>query len=244
MAQGVVADEPGLGALAWAATDAVNRRLEEVTGEHDARRAEQIVPGAPLSLPVAGAPGPGSAHRRRRDGRRPLRPLSVAGADIRRAMAGILRARDPRRRADDRQRAPQPPELSPRGRGTRRRRTPRDRSAHRPGGDSSCWWARARASASAACEGRPEPALLTPTLRCPSSTAITSSREKASSPRSRKGRTSAMTSAHAVGIAATRSTIAPRPSVGCQRGVGRHAVRLAERRVQHGQIRRGPRRIA
>ncbi len=43
MADGVVADEPGLGALAWAATDAVNRRLEEVTGEHDARRAEQIV---------------------------------------------------------------------------------------------------------------------------------------------------------------------------------------------------------
>ncbi len=42
MAEGVVADEPGLGALAWAATDAVNRRLEEVTGEHDARRAEQI----------------------------------------------------------------------------------------------------------------------------------------------------------------------------------------------------------
>ncbi len=43
MAQGVVADEPGLGALAWAATDAVNRRLEEVTSEHDAQRAEQIV---------------------------------------------------------------------------------------------------------------------------------------------------------------------------------------------------------
>ena len=42
MAEGVVADEPGLGALAWAATDAVNRRLEEVTEEHDARRAEQI----------------------------------------------------------------------------------------------------------------------------------------------------------------------------------------------------------
>jgi len=43
MAEGVVADEPGLGALAWAATDAVNRRLEEVTAEHDARRADQIV---------------------------------------------------------------------------------------------------------------------------------------------------------------------------------------------------------
>ena len=43
MAEGVVADEPGLGALAWAATDAVNSRLEEVTGGHDARRAEQIV---------------------------------------------------------------------------------------------------------------------------------------------------------------------------------------------------------
>ena len=42
MAGGVVADEPGLGALAWAATDAVNRHLEEVTAEHDARRAEQI----------------------------------------------------------------------------------------------------------------------------------------------------------------------------------------------------------
>ncbi len=43
MAEGVVADEPGLGALAWAATDAVNRRLEEVTSQHDARRADQIV---------------------------------------------------------------------------------------------------------------------------------------------------------------------------------------------------------
>ena len=43
MAEGVVADEPGLGALAWAATDAVNRRLEEVTSEHDVQRAEQIV---------------------------------------------------------------------------------------------------------------------------------------------------------------------------------------------------------
>ena len=42
MVEGVVAEEPGLGALAWAATDAVNSRLEEVTGEHDARRAEQI----------------------------------------------------------------------------------------------------------------------------------------------------------------------------------------------------------
>ena len=42
MAGGVVAEEPGLGALAWAATDAVNRRLEEVTADHDARRAEQI----------------------------------------------------------------------------------------------------------------------------------------------------------------------------------------------------------
>ena len=42
MAGGVVDDEPGLGALAWAATDAVNRRLEEVTAEHDVRRAEQI----------------------------------------------------------------------------------------------------------------------------------------------------------------------------------------------------------
>ena len=43
MAEGVVADEPGLGALAWAATDAVNGRVEEVTSEHDAQRAEQIV---------------------------------------------------------------------------------------------------------------------------------------------------------------------------------------------------------
>ena len=43
MAEGVVADEPGLGALAWVATDAVNSRLEEVTSVHDARRAEQIV---------------------------------------------------------------------------------------------------------------------------------------------------------------------------------------------------------
>jgi len=43
MAGSVVADdEPALGALAWAATDAVNRRLEEVTTEHDASRTEQI----------------------------------------------------------------------------------------------------------------------------------------------------------------------------------------------------------
>ena len=42
MASGVVAEEPGLGALAWAATDAVNGRLEEVTAVHDARRAEQL----------------------------------------------------------------------------------------------------------------------------------------------------------------------------------------------------------
>ena len=42
MASGVVAEEPGLGALAWAATDAVNSRLEEVTAAHDARRAEQL----------------------------------------------------------------------------------------------------------------------------------------------------------------------------------------------------------
>ena len=42
MASGVVAEEPGLGALAWAATDAVNGRLEQVTAVHDARRAEQL----------------------------------------------------------------------------------------------------------------------------------------------------------------------------------------------------------
>ena len=43
MAGSVVADdEPALGALSWAATDAVNRRLEEVTAEHNLRRAEQI----------------------------------------------------------------------------------------------------------------------------------------------------------------------------------------------------------
>ena len=42
MAGGVVAEEPGLGALAWAATDAVNRRVEEVAAVHDARRAEQL----------------------------------------------------------------------------------------------------------------------------------------------------------------------------------------------------------
>ena len=42
MAGGVVAEEPGLGALAWAATDAVNSRLEEVTAVHDARRADQL----------------------------------------------------------------------------------------------------------------------------------------------------------------------------------------------------------
>ncbi|MDE2691199.1 MAG: DUF3526 domain-containing protein [Acidobacteriota bacterium] len=41
MAEGVVADEPGLGALSWAATDAVNGRLEKVAAEHDARRTEQ-----------------------------------------------------------------------------------------------------------------------------------------------------------------------------------------------------------
>ncbi len=42
MASGVVADEPGLGALAWAATDAVNGHLEQVTAVHAARRAEQL----------------------------------------------------------------------------------------------------------------------------------------------------------------------------------------------------------
>ncbi|MXW34789.1 MAG: DUF3526 domain-containing protein, partial [Chloroflexi bacterium] len=42
MASGVVADEPGLGALAWAATDAVNTRLEEVSAVHDASRADQL----------------------------------------------------------------------------------------------------------------------------------------------------------------------------------------------------------
>ena len=42
MADGVVAEQPGLGALAWAATDAVNSRLEEVTAVHDARRADQV----------------------------------------------------------------------------------------------------------------------------------------------------------------------------------------------------------
>ena len=42
MAGGVVAEESGRAALAWAATDAVNRRLEEVTAVHDARRAEQL----------------------------------------------------------------------------------------------------------------------------------------------------------------------------------------------------------
>ena len=31
MSEGVVEDGPGLGALAWAATNAVNSRLEEVT---------------------------------------------------------------------------------------------------------------------------------------------------------------------------------------------------------------------
>ncbi|MYE16628.1 MAG: DUF3526 domain-containing protein, partial [Gemmatimonadetes bacterium] len=42
MAEGVVADDPGFGALSWAATDAVNQQVEVVTAEHDARRAEQI----------------------------------------------------------------------------------------------------------------------------------------------------------------------------------------------------------
>ena len=42
MASGVVPEEPGMAALTWAATDAVNGRLEEVTAVHDARRAEQL----------------------------------------------------------------------------------------------------------------------------------------------------------------------------------------------------------
>jgi len=42
MAGGVVAEESGRAALAWAATDAVNQRLEEVTAVHDARRADQL----------------------------------------------------------------------------------------------------------------------------------------------------------------------------------------------------------
>ena len=42
MAGGVVAEEPGNAALAWAATDAVNGRLEEVTTGYDARRADQL----------------------------------------------------------------------------------------------------------------------------------------------------------------------------------------------------------
>ena len=42
MVSGVVAEEPGLGALAWAATDAVNTRLEEVSAVHDVRRADQL----------------------------------------------------------------------------------------------------------------------------------------------------------------------------------------------------------
>ena len=42
MAGGVVAEESGRAALAWAATDAVNQHLEEVTAVHDARRAEQL----------------------------------------------------------------------------------------------------------------------------------------------------------------------------------------------------------
>ncbi len=39
---GVAPDEPGRAALAWAATVAVNGRLEEVAAEHDARRTDQI----------------------------------------------------------------------------------------------------------------------------------------------------------------------------------------------------------
>ena len=42
MAGGVVAEESGRAALAWAATDAVNQHLEEVTAVHDARRADQL----------------------------------------------------------------------------------------------------------------------------------------------------------------------------------------------------------
>ena len=41
MAGGVVADAAGSAALAWAATDEVNRRLEEVAAGYDARLAEQ-----------------------------------------------------------------------------------------------------------------------------------------------------------------------------------------------------------
>ena len=39
---GVAPDAAGRAALAWAATDAVNRRLEEVAEEYEARRADQI----------------------------------------------------------------------------------------------------------------------------------------------------------------------------------------------------------
>ena len=42
MADGIVSEEAGVAALAWAATDAVNRRLEEVTAVYDARRADQL----------------------------------------------------------------------------------------------------------------------------------------------------------------------------------------------------------
>ena len=41
LAGGVAADEANRAALAWAATDAVNRRLEEVTGVHEERLAAQ-----------------------------------------------------------------------------------------------------------------------------------------------------------------------------------------------------------
>ncbi len=41
LAGGVAADEANRAALAWAATDAVNRRLEEVTGAYDERLAAQ-----------------------------------------------------------------------------------------------------------------------------------------------------------------------------------------------------------
>ena len=41
LAGGTVADESNRAALAWAATDAVNRRLEEVSAQHHLRREEQ-----------------------------------------------------------------------------------------------------------------------------------------------------------------------------------------------------------
>ena len=156
MVEGVVAEEPGLGALAWAATDAVNSRLEEVTGEHDARRAEQIAlvrryrfvsPALLAQEVLIDAAGTGDAR---------FVGFQAQVRAFAERWRGILRARDPRRRADGRQRPSERAGVPPDGRGRRRRRTPCGCSAHGPGRTPLSWWARARGSGSAGCGARTE----------------------------------------------------------------------------------------